>query len=305
MKKDIIKPNSLKQGDKIGIISPAGAISSPDQLTKTMNLIKDKGYIPVLGSNATKSYYHNGYNFAGTDKQRQDDLHWAFFSDDIKAVWATRGGYGSVRIRETMLDIIKNNKQNKWYMGYSDNTYLESMLLVHGNTKPIYGQNIINGYNSPDITYDKIFNILAGNIEDYEIPSHKLNDNANIKGMIIGGNASLIYSMLGTPEQYNFDEIILYIEDIGESHYSMDRLLNSIKLSLGDKIKAVLVGGMQLNGSDYDPISYDVVKDVFSSVPKMFGFPNGHITNNQPLIIGSQVSLEIKNTGTSKLKHIA
>lgn len=298
-----IRPNSLKQGDKVAIISPAGAINSPEQLTRTMDIIKSKGYVPILGSNATKSYFHNGYNFAGTDKERQEDLHWAFSNTEIKAVWATRGGYGSVRIREAMLDIISKKQHNKWHIGYSDNTYLSSMLFTHGNTQSIYGENIINGYSSPDSVYDRIFNILSGNIENYEIPSHKFNNNANVEGIIVGGNASMIYSMLGTPDRYNFDNLILYIEDVGENHYAMDRILNSIKLSLKENIKAVIIGGMRLNNIDYDEISYNVANDVFSSVPKMFRFPNGHIVNNQPIIMGSRINLEINNNGNSLLKY--
>jgi muramoyltetrapeptide carboxypeptidase len=299
------RPNALKPGDRIAIISPAGAINSPEQLTRTIKIIESKGYVPVVGRHAAKSNRHNGYNFAGTDEERQEDLRWAFANPDIKAVWASKGGYGSVRLRAAMLEIICKNQHNKWYIGYSDNTYLSSMLLTHGHTQSISGENIINGYSSPDSIYERIFNILSGHMEDHEIPSHKFNSTTTVEGIIAGGNASLIYSMLGTPDRYELDNLILYIEDVGEAHYAMDRILNAIKLSLGDKIKAVIIGGMRLNGSDYDETSYRIANDVFSGYPRMFGFPNGHIVNNQPIVMGARVKLEINASGNSTLKYIA
>ncbi len=304
IKHNYITPNNLKKGDKIAIISPSGVVSNPETLNNTISLIKSQGYVPVIGANATKSFYHNGYTFAGTDEERKKDLIWAFSDPSIKAIWASRGGYGAVRLRTALIDIINKHQQIKWYIGYSDNTYISYMLLNHGYVKSIYGANIINSYGSPDKSYQHIFDILKGNTPGFSIESHKKNDNANVEGILLGGNVSLIYSMLGTADNYKKDNIILFLEDLNESYYSMDRMLNAIKLSLGDKVKGILVGGMKLKQEEYDEIYYDIICDVFKNIPKMFKFPNGHIKTNIPLIIGSKVKLEISNTNVSNITYL-
>ena len=131
--KNTIFPHSLVKGDKIAIISPAGAVEEA-QLSKTIALIKSKGYEPVFSENALGKF-DNGYNYSGTEKQRLKDINWAFNNPEIKAIWASRGGYGCQHLLKK-LKLKQFVHQPKWYIGYSDNTVVQSFLLKKGFLLP-------------------------------------------------------------------------------------------------------------------------------------------------------------------------
>ncbi len=127
--KEIIYPKPIKKGAKIAIISPAGYVEEP-QLDKTLELIKSKGYEPVLGKHVYGKF-ENGYPYSGTEKERISDLNWALNDDEISAIWASRGGYGCQHLLKH-LKLNKFRKNPKWYIGYSDNTVIHSFLLKKG-----------------------------------------------------------------------------------------------------------------------------------------------------------------------------
>ncbi len=299
---NITFPKSLKQGDKIAIISPAGSVEIP-QLDKTLQLIKSKGYEPILGENLYTKY-QNGYSYAGTEKQRIKDLNWALNDKEISAVWASRGGYGCQHLLQD-LKLTEFRKNPKWYIGYSDNTVIQSYLFKKGFAS-IHGQTIkTSSFGVTEESYDLIFDILKGKKLSYKIGSNPHNRVGETSGVLVGGNLALIYALLGTPYSFDFTDKILFIEDIGENFYALDRMIMSLELAgVFKKIKGLIIGGMTNMGKEnenqdyeasFDPFTYQLIADRVSGYdfPTVFAFPNGHIFDNRPLIIGSEILMKV------------
>lgn len=299
---NITFPKPLKKGDKIAIISPAGSVEIP-QLDKTLDLIKSKGYEPVLGENLYTKY-QNGYSYAGTEEQRINDINWALNDPEVSAIWASRGGYGCQHLIQH-LDLKEFKKYPKWYIGYSDNTAIQSYLLKKGFAS-IHGQTIkTSSFGVTEESYELIFDILKGKKLNYNIDSNQNNRVGENSGVLVGGNLALIYALLGTPYSFDFTDKILFIEDIGENFYALDRMIMSLELAgIFKKIKGIIIGGMINMGNEtdnkeyeesFDSFAYQLIADRVSKYdfPKVFGFPNGHIFDNRPLIIGSEINLKV------------
>jgi muramoyltetrapeptide carboxypeptidase len=300
--KEIIFPQSLKKGDKIALISPAGAVEE-SQLEKGIKLIESNGYEPVLGKHLYTKY-SNGYNYAGTEKERISEINWAFNNEEIGAIWASRGGYGCQHLLRHV-QLSKFKKKPKWYIGYSDNTVVQSFLLKN-NFASIHGQTIkTSSFGVTDESYDLIFDILKGKKPTYSIAQNELNKVGTAAGTLVGGNLALIYALLGTTYSFNFKDKILFIEDIGENFYALDRMLISLDLAgVFRKIKGLIIGGMTNMGDEKDNKSYEESFDQFAykiiservskyDFPVAFGFPNGHIQDNRPLMIGANITMNV------------
>jgi muramoyltetrapeptide carboxypeptidase len=297
-------PKPLKKGDKIAIISPAGSVE-PIQLEKGIAMIKSKGFEPVLGENLYTKF-SNGYNYAGTEKQRLEDMNWALNDSEISAIWASRGGYGCQHLLEG-LNLKEFTKNPKWYIGYSDNTVIQSYLLKKGFAS-IHGQTIkTSSFGVTEESYDLVFDILKGKRPKYSLESNQFNKKGNIEGELIGGNLALIYALLGTKYSFDFKDKILFIEDIGENFYALDRMMMSLDLAgVFKKIKGLIVGGITNMGDEKDNKNYEESFDDFANqiisdriskydFPVVFGFPNGHIKDNRPLIIGSEIKVKVED----------
>lgn len=300
-----IFPKSLKKGDKIAIISPAGSVE-PTQLEKGIEMIRSKGFEPILGENLYTKF-SNGYNYAGTEKQRLKDINWALNDSEISAVWASRGGYGCQHLIHG-LNLKKFTKKPKWYIGYSDNTVIQSYLFKKGFAS-IHGQTIkTSSFGVTEESYDLLFDILKGKNPKYSLKSNQYNKQGNnTEGELVGGNLALIYALLGTKYSFDFKDKILFIEDIGENFYALDRMMMSLELAgVFAKIKGLIVGGMTNMGDEKDNKQYEESFDEFANqliaeriskynFPVVFDFPNGHIKDNRPLIIGSEVKMKVNN----------
>lgn len=300
--KEIIFPQSLKKGDKIALISPAGAVEE-SQLEKGIKLIESNGYEPVLGKHLYTKY-SNGYHYAGTEKERISEMNWAFNNEEIGAIWASRGGYGCQHLLRHV-QLSKFKKKPKWYIGYSDNTVVQSFLLKN-NFASIHGQTIkTSSFGVTDESYDLIFDILKGKKPTYSIAKNELNKVGTTTGTLVGGNLALIYALLGTTYSFNFKDKILFIEDIGENFYALDRMLISLDLAgIFRNIKGLIIGGMTNMGDEKDNKSYEESFDQFAykiiserlskyDFPVAFGFPNGHIHDNRPLMIGANITMNV------------
>ncbi|MBB6332593.1 muramoyltetrapeptide carboxypeptidase [Chryseobacterium sediminis] len=300
--KKIIFPKSLKKGDKIAVISPAGAVDA-SQMEKGIEMIKSRGFEPILGEHLY-TRFSNGYNYAGTEQERIKDINWALNDPEIRAVWASRGGYGC----QHLIQHLKMNgftENPKWYIGYSDNTVIQSYLLKKGFAS-IHGQTIkTSSFGVTDESYDLIFDILKGKTPKYSLESHQFNKEGNIEGELIGGNLALVYALLGTKYSFDFKDKILFIEDIGENFYALDRMMMSLELAgVFNKIKGLIIGGMTNMGDEKENKSYEESFDEFAykliaeriskyKFPVVFGFPNGHIKDNRPLLIGGQIKMKV------------
>lgn len=303
MKKTIF-PKALKKGAKIAVISPAGAVD-PSQLEKGIEMIKSRGFEPVLGEHLYTKF-SNGYNYAGTEQERLKDINWALNDKDISAVWASRGGYGCQHLVQHLN--LKNFAENlKWYIGYSDNTVIQSYLLKKGFAS-IHGQTIkTSSFGVTDESYDRIFDVLKGKSLKYALNPHQFNKTGTSEGELVGGNLALIYALLGTKYSFDFKDKILFIEDIGENFYALDRMIMSLELAgVFTKIKGLIIGGMTNMGDEkenkqyeesFDEFAYKLISDRISkyNFPVVFGFPNGHIKDNRPLIIGGKVTVKVED----------
>ncbi|MBP6378625.1 MAG: LD-carboxypeptidase [Kaistella sp.] len=297
-----IFPASLKKGDKIAVISPAGSVEE-SQLQNGLNLIRTTGYEPVLGKNLYTKF-SKGYNYAGTEKERISDMNWALNDPEISAIWASRGGYGCQHLLGH-LKLSDFRKNPKWYIGYSDNTVIQSYLLKN-NFASIHAQTIkTSGFGVTPEGYDLTFDILKGKFPKYSIQSNSFNKSGIAEGELFGGNLALIYALLGTKYSFDFKDKILFIEDIGEKFYALDRMIMSLELAgVFRKIKGLIVGGMTLMEDEKENMNYEESFDEFSykliaeriskyDFPVIFGFPNGHIYDNRPLIIGATISMTV------------
>ncbi|KMQ69749.1 peptidase U61 [Chryseobacterium sp. FH2] len=303
MKKNIF-PKPLRTGDKIAVISPAGAVDT-SQLEKGIEMIKNKGFVPVLGEHLYAKF-SNGYNYAGTEQERIKDINWALNDHEISAIWASRGGYGCQHLIQH-LKLKHFTKNPKWYIGYSDNTVIQSFLLGKGFAS-IHGQTIkTSSFGVTEESYDLIFDILKGKTPKYTLKSHQFNKEGNTEGELIGGNLALIYALLGTKYSFKFKDKILFIEDIGENFYALDRMIMSLELAgVFNKISGLIVGGMTNMGDEkenkqyeesFDEFAYQLISDriLKYKFPVIFGFPNGHIKDNRPLIVGGNVKLKVED----------
>lgn len=300
----IIFPDSLKKGDQIAVISPAGSVEE-SQLETGLNLIRSKGYEPVLGKHLY-TQFSNGYSYAGTEQQRISDMNWALNDPEISAVWTSRGGYGCQHLLEH-LELKEYKKNPKWYIGYSDNTVIQSYLLKN-KFASIHAQTIkTSGFGVAPEAYNLTFDILKGKFPKYSVKNNKFNRSGKTEGELVGGNLALIYALLGTKYSFDFKDKILFIEDIGEKFYALDRMMMSLELAgVFRKIKGLIIGGMTLMEDDKENINYEESFDEFSyqliaeriskyDFPVIFGFPNGHIYDNRPIIIGANVEMEVGN----------
>ncbi len=297
----IIFPKSLKKGDKLAVISPAGCVEN-SQLEHTISLIKKEGYEVILGKN-TLGKCNSGYSYSGTEDERLEDLQWALDDNSISAIWTSRGGYGCQHLLQKInLDEFKKNP--KWLIGYSDVTVLQSFLF-NNNFASIHGQSVKTaGFGVSEKSYEQIFDILEGKTLNYKIDSNPNNRVGETSGILVGGNLALINALLGTPYSFDFKDKILFIEEIGEQFYALDRMLMSLELAgVFKKIKGLIIGGMTNMGSETDNKEYEESFDSFAfqliaervskyDFPTVFGFPNGHIFDNRPLIIGSEINLK-------------
>ncbi|MDA3780570.1 MAG: LD-carboxypeptidase [Bacteroidales bacterium] len=287
----MITPAYLQKGDKIGIVAPARKISL-GEIALAIKIIKNWGFIPLLG----KDLFNSNNQFSGTDKERADDMQEMLDDKDIKAIFCARGGYGSVKIIE-YLNFEKFTKSPKWIVGYSDITVFHSYINTVLNTETLHATMPINFTNNESIELLKT--TLTGSKLSYKIKAHKYNKPGTTSGEIIGGNLSVLYSIAGTKYDIDTNNKILFIEDLDEYLYHIDRMMMNMKLSGKlDNLKGLIIGGMNKmndNTIPYGKNAYKIINEVIKNYnyPVCFNFKAGHIEPNLPLILGRQISLNI------------
>lgn len=294
-------PPYLQKGDTIVILAPAGILkpSRKAVVMQAKKLAESWGLNVVLG----KNMFNNGNHFAGSDDERTSDFQQALDNPNIKAIWAARGGYGSVRILDK-LDFTKFNQQPKWIIGYSDITAFHNHIHNLG-IETLHAMMATSLEENPEEIIETISTFksaLFGENLSYTIPSSKYNRKSSkrIEGQLIGGNLAILASMLGSKSQLDTENKILFIEEIGEYKYSIDRMLQSLKRAgYFDNLKAVIVGDMSLIkknstkwGSSIEQLILDAIPE---NIPVFFDFPGGHEADNRALIFGRTVQLTVNN----------
>ncbi len=300
--KELIRPKYLQKGDTIAIIATAGILKNKkDAIALAKKTAESWGLHVIVGKNVFKQ----GNHFAGTDKERASDFQKALDDASIKAIWCARGGYGSVRILDKV-NFEKFKQNPKWIIGYSDVTAIHSHVHNMG-IETIHGMMGTSFDFDPEKNVDSIESLrkaLFGEEIKYEIETSKYNKKGKANGQLVGGNLTILLTMLGSNSQLDTKGKILFIEEIGEYKYHIDRMLQSLKRAgYFEDLNGLIVGDMsniKKNttkwGTSIERLILDAVAEY--KFPVVFGFPAGHEIDNRALLLGRELSISSKNNKT-------
>ena len=297
----MIYPKSLIPGDKIAILSPSSPVKEI-YIDGAVRFFEEAGYIPVVMPYA-KGPASGSY--ASRKEDRLDDLVSAWSDPSIRAVLCSRGGYGAVHLlRDISDDLLLSDP--KWLIGYSDISALHARLLEAGIAS-IHGPMAkhITEEGAEDNCTQALMRVLRGDSPlTYTAPTHDYNISGEAEGILAGGNLAVLNGLFGTRYDILRDNTILFIEDISEAIYAVERMLYHILLSGGfDRIRGLIVGRF----TDYRPDkNYTAMEDMISAflrregignIPVAFDFPVGHVRENYPMVEGAATTLRIDDMG--------
>lgn len=296
-----IRPANLELGDSVAILAPAGLLKGRQQaIESAQDLLKSWGLVPVLGVHLFKQNNH----FAGTDAQRFRDFQQALDKPEIRAIWCARGGYGTMRIADD-LNFEGFKKSPKWLIGYSDITVLHNKVNNLGY-ETLHAMMAVNMEQNKTIesSIASLKAALFGNLSTYSLASNKANRLGDAKGVLIGGNLTLLTAQLGSVSQLDTRDKILFIEEIGEYKYHIDRMMQSLKRAgYFEHCAGVVVGDMieiKSNspawGSSTEALIMEVLKNY--EFPVAFGIASGHAPENRALIFGRSIELSVSKSQT-------
>ena len=296
----MIQPPHLKKGDTIAITCPAKSLKTP--MTDAIKLLESWGLKVVLGETVDAVFHQ----FSGTDELRAKDLQQFINDKNIKAIIAARGGYGCIRIVDE-IDWTPLSTHPKWLIGFSDITVFHLQLQKLG-LRSLHGQMPSTIPDSSSQGLESLRKALFGEAIEYEFENHSLNQKGETSGILIGGNLSLLIASLGSKSDIDYRDKILFIEDVGEYLYAIDRMLRTLdragKLA---HLKGLIVGGFTEVKDNDIPFGFSIEEIILEIVakynyPVCFNFPAGHINDNRTLILGREISLTVKEKTIIKYK---
>ncbi|MDD3773043.1 MAG: LD-carboxypeptidase [Weeksellaceae bacterium] len=293
----MIKPQNLVAGSKIAIISPSGAVN-PVFVESAIEMLRKKGYDPI----AYPSCFNKHFQLGGTDEERLADLQNALDDISIDAILCSRGGYGAIKLIDK-IDFSGFIKKPKWFIGFSDITTFHIALNNLG-VMSLHSQMTKDMHENPESdAVQNIYKILRGELPETTCESHEFNKTGIAEGELVGGNLSIIYSLQGTKFEINTDGKILFIEDLNEYLYHLDRMMISLKMAGKLKnLKGLIAGAftdMKDNPNPFGKTPYEIISAHIAEYdfPVCYNFPVGHIDNNMPLICGGRYRLEVGESG--------
>jgi len=295
----MIAPPFLKKGDKVALVAPAKYLE-PEALENAIKATRQLGYDVVEG----KTLYLKHFQVAGNDNERASDLQYFMDNPDIKAIFCLRGGFGTYRLLPK-LSFSGIMRYPKWVIGFSDITFLHTTLNKKGLCS-MHASMPLN-YAAHGLHHKPVTNLagmLEGNPVKYEIPNHALNRPGNTEGRITGGNLSVLYGLQGTPYEMITTNRVLFLEDLNENLYHIDRMMTNLKLSGKlDRLKGLVVGAftdIKDDKSTYGMDAYEIIREKVEEYqyPVIFDFPAGHIKNNMPICLGGTVKIDAKSITT-------
>jgi muramoyltetrapeptide carboxypeptidase len=290
----MISPEFLQKGDTVGILATARKIDIAT-IQPAITLLESWGLHVIVG----KTVGREENQLAGPDWFRATDLQEMLDNPKIKAIWAAKGGYGTVRIVDRV-DFTKFKKKPKWIVGFSDVTVLHSHIN-NMNIQTLHAMMAISAKTASPEAIETLRKSLFGEKISYTIPPHPFNQNGKATGELVGGNLSVLYSIIGSESQFDYNGKILFIEDLDEYLYHIDRMMMNLKRGGHlNGLKALIIGGMtSMNdndipwGKDALQIIQDVMKD--HKFPIIYNFPAGHIKDNRALKFGQVISVEVND----------
>jgi len=305
MTSELIRPPYLKEGDTVAIVAPSGILKNRErEVQQAVDLLKSWGLHATVG----KHVFSKANHFAGTDEERCEDLQKAMDDPTISAIWCARGGYGTVRILDK-LDYTKLKENPKWIIGYSDITALHNQLHNKGfeSLHALMCVSLTKDISEVQESVDTFKAALFGKPENYDLEGSKYNREGEAKGQLIGGNLTMLHTMLGSDTSLDTSGKILFIEEIGEYKYHIDRMLQSMKRAgYFENLNGLVVGDMSklrknttLWGTSIEQLILDALADY--DFPVAFNMPAGHEKDNRALVLGREVEL-IVGKGKSSLK---
>jgi muramoyltetrapeptide carboxypeptidase len=295
----MVKPPSLKTGDRIRIISPAGKVKR-EEVFPAVEWLQGNGYEVICGRHMFDEYFQ----FAGTDANRISDLQDALNDHETKAIICSRGGYGTIRLLSEV-SYTEFIKYPKWVVGFSDITVLHCCLnnigcsSIHGVMPKLF----FNDMDSNLENLKSLFNLLVGKKAFYSQDFNQSNREGIVTGELVGGNLSIIYSLQATNSSLKADNKILFIEDTSEYLYHIERMIFNLKLSgILKNLKGLIIGDFSDIKDNEDPFGMDVNEIIWNAVkeynyPVCFGFPAGHKKANLALSFGCDWNLVINKAG--------
>ncbi|GAB5524301.1 MAG: LD-carboxypeptidase [Roseivirga sp.] len=285
----MIIPDSLKAGDKVAVVNPAKRLQS--DMAAGLDLLKSWGLIPIVGENATKEHHL----FAGTDEERLVDVQWAIDHPEVKAVIMARGGYGTTRILDD-LNFDKLVQYPKWLCGFSDITSLLCRLDNLGIAS--MHSPMVASFCRDSRSDESVRKALMGEPLFYGLRSRKENSPGKTEGSLIGGNLTMVCNSIGTASEIDTDGKILFLEEVGEYIYHLDRMMVHLKRAGKlSKLAGVIIGDFSSMKDHNDSFGYSTMEVLRSHLdalacPVVYGFPSGHENHNLTLICGKQAWLE-------------
>jgi muramoyltetrapeptide carboxypeptidase len=289
----LLHPPFLKKGDSVYILSTARKITL-EELTPAIEAFGHWGLKVVIGSTIGKQ----DNQYAGTDRERLEDFQKALDNPDVKAIICARGGYGTVR----MMDAINYDefmKHPKWIAGFSDVTYLHTHISNNIGIQSIHSLMPVQFPKSTPEAIETLRRELFGEQNKYTIAADVLNRQGIGQGILIGGNLSILYSITGTRSGMNTYGKILFLEDIDEYRYHIDRMMMNLKRSgkLQD-LAGLVIGSFSEIKDNPIPFGKDAYEIVAEHVhefkyPVCYGFPVGHLADNRALVVGKTYKLEV------------
>ena len=292
------RPDYLKVGDKIGIAATARKVSA-QEMQPCIYILESWGLEVVVSD----GLYESEAQFAGADRVRAKGLQTMLDDTSIKAVLFARGGYGSVRLID-LLDFTGFKQNPKWLIGYSDITVLHSHVNRHCEVETIHGVMAIN-FVVDNEGVGGLKQLLFGEPPTYQIEANALNIPGSGEGALVGGNLSLLYSIKGSVSDLDTQGKILFLEDLDEYLYHIDRMMVNLKRTgMLAGLSGLIVGGMSdMNDNEipFGKTAEQIIADAATeyNYPVCYNFPAGHIKGNMPLILGREASLEVNELGST------
>ncbi len=303
--RDLAVPPRLKPGDTVAVVSPAGSVS-PKIVEQASVALRREGYSVKLGRFCLGSYTDGVITFSGTAEQRLADLREAIEDSSVKALWCSRGGFGTVPLLAS-LDIDILAKHPKWIVGYSDITALHAAMLAAGVMSlhaPMVRHLAEHGIAGNAIS-QTIMQVLGGACRTlhYEVPSHTHNRNGWSKGCLVGGNLAVIDSLVATDFDMLHPGTILFIEDVGDEVFRVVRMMCHLLLTgILPKLSGLVIGRFsRYRESAQGSAMHDMIRAMVAdfSYPVAFGFPVGHDGRNVPLVEGAEAELRVSEQSSS------